>query len=140
MKIKYTLAAVSFLVLSSAFAQDDDKAFNKAIKKGDTYTVKKMVDSTPSIIHKTDKNGYTPLHNAAYHGQKLVADHLLANGADANAVQSKHGSTPLHSAASKKCNAGVVKSLINKGADQTKVDNYGKTPLEYATQCKKKNK
>lgn len=140
MKIKYTLLIAGLLTISSAFAQNDDKAFSKAVKKGDTYTVKKMVDSNPSVVHKTDKNGYTPLHNAAYHGQKLVADHLLASGADANAVQSKHGSTPLHSAASKKCNAGVVKSLISKGADQTKADNYGKTPLEYATQCKKKNK
>lgn len=99
-----------------------------------------MVDSNPSIVHKTDKKGYTPLHNAAYHGQKLVAYHLLASGADANAVQSKHGYTPLHSAVIKKCNAGVVKSLISKGADQTKVDSYVKTPLEYATQCKKKSK
>ena len=140
MKVKYTLLVAGLLTISSAFAQNDDAAFSKAVKGGDTHTVKKIVDSNPSIVHKTDKNGYTALHNAAYHGQKIVADHLLASGADANAAQSKHGSTPLHSAASKKCNAGVVKSLLNKGADQTKVDNYGKTPLEYATQCKKKNK
>ena len=140
MKVNYTLAIVGFLTFSSAFAQDNDQAFSKAIKKGDTYIVKKMVDRNPEIINEIDKNGYTPLHNAAYNRQKLVVDQLLASGADANVVQSKHGSTPLHSAASKKCNAGVIKSLIDKGADQTKVDNYGKTPLEYATQCKKKSK
>lgn len=28
------------LTISSAFAQNDDKAFSKAVKKGDTYTVK----------------------------------------------------------------------------------------------------
>ena len=42
--------------------------------------------------------GATPLHDAAYKGQLVVAEFLLANGADV-AAKNTEGWTPLHSAA-----------------------------------------
>jgi ankyrin repeat protein len=40
-------------------------------------------------------NGVTPLHLAAFNGNKDVAELLLANHADVNA-KDNHGWTPLH--------------------------------------------
>ena len=114
--------------------------FAKAIKKGNTDAVKQMTAENPSIISSIDPNGYTPLHNAAFYGRKQIVEHLIENGADINVTDSKNGFTPLHSAATKKCNVGVVQALLAKNADQTLKDKYGKTALEYATQCKKKIK
>jgi ankyrin repeat protein len=119
---------------------NQNKVFFKAIKKGDVATVKQICSENKVLINAEDKNGYTPLHNAAYYGQKQVVNELISQGANVNATDSKHGTTPLHSAASKKCNSDVVKALLDNGADQTKKDSYGKTPLEYASQCKGKFK
>ena len=44
-----------------------------------------------------DRNGKTPLREAAFGGQKEVAELLIANGAEVNA-KDKRGSTPLDSA------------------------------------------
>jgi ankyrin repeat protein len=152
MKKLRVFTAVCMLAMSTCVWADDmaqasadiqsgqNVKFFKAVKDGDVATVKQMASENNSLINSTDKNGYTPLHNAAYYGQKDVANELLAQGANINATNAKHGTTPLHSAASKKCNGVVVKSLLDKGADQTKKDTYGKTALEYASQCHKKHK
>ena len=45
-------------------------------------------------VNAKDKNGLTPLHEAAVNGHKEVAEILIANGADVNAKDAE-GKTPL---------------------------------------------
>ncbi len=74
--------------------------------------------------------GFTPLHYAALHGHKEVAEVLMANGADVNARDSS-GQTPLHFAVAggRKEIAGL---LVSKGADVNARNNSGETPLHLA--------
>ena len=80
-------------------------------------------------------NGWTPLHNTAWHGQKEVAELLIANGADVNAkgtVRTKVGGvTPLHIAADKG-HKEIAELLIAAGADVNAKDKGGESPLDWA--------
>jgi len=82
-----------------------------------------------------DKGGFTPLHWAAHHGHKEIAELLIANGADVNA-KNEGGFTPLHSAASLGYKE-IIELLIAKGADVnaevvSKTRYNGRTPLDEA--------
>lgn len=55
----------------------------------------RMLESDPSWIHKRDRLQQTPLHVAAYHGHRDVAEWLLRHGADVNAT-AYNDFTPLH--------------------------------------------
>lgn len=81
-------------------------------------------------INTTDQFGNTPLHDAAYKGQKDVVELLIARGLDIN-VKNLSGNTPLHTAASWNQMA-VAELLITKGADINAMDIGGATPLQYA--------
>ena len=77
-----------------------------------------------------DEDGATPLHLAARHNAKEVAEQLIAKGADVNAKDNT-GRTPLHDAAW--FNAiEVAEPLIAKGADVNAKDEDDKTPLGVA--------
>ncbi|XP_019854432.1 PREDICTED: transient receptor potential cation channel subfamily A member 1 homolog [Amphimedon queenslandica] len=84
----------------------------------------------------TDESGRTQLHRACKDGNSDEVDELLQNeGVDINATD-KDGCTPLHYAC-KAGNEGIVKRLIEKGADWSKISNDGRTSLHYA--CKAGN-
>ena len=65
------------------------------------------------------------------HGHKDVVRELLKRGSEPNAPTESDGSTPLHVAARRHFK-GVVQVLINGGADATKMDLDGNTPLFWA--------
>ena len=48
-------------------------------------------------MNAKNRGGYTPLHSAAYYGQKEVAELLIAEGANVN-VKRDNGETPLDAA------------------------------------------
>ncbi|HWB11959.1 MAG TPA: ankyrin repeat domain-containing protein [Pirellulales bacterium] len=83
----------------------------------------------------------TPLHctvggfqHAPAHGWREVAERLLHAGADINAGSPETGDpnwTPLHHAAWRNHIAAVY-WLLEHGADRTRVNKYGNTPLETA--------
>lgn len=103
------------------------------------------------LVLSKDKYGYTPLHWAALAGHKDVAELILANGADVNAISNKGripwregelngrkvvvlldsncGCAPLHIAALNG-HKDVVELLLAKGADVNA--NKGRTPLHSA--------
>jgi prolyl 4-hydroxylase len=56
-----------------------------AAQHGDMTTLRKLVDADKSIIHSTDANGWTPLHEGARAGNKEVVKFLFEKGADVNA-------------------------------------------------------
>jgi ankyrin repeat protein len=100
-----------------------------AAGKGDLEKVKILVSKDPKLMEaKTSRKGFTPLHYAAWEGQKEVAEFLVANGVDVD-IKSKGGITPLHHAKYE-----LAKFLIDKGADvnvNSKLDDY--TPLHFAS-------
>ena len=79
-------------------------------------------------LNISDKNGETPLHFAASHGNTRCIEWLIEQGADVGALDRKNR-TPLHSAAYK---GGSVELLIQHGADIHLTDSNGWLPLHFA--------
>ena len=82
-------------------------------------------------VNKKDEQGQTPLHHAAYGGQKEVTEVLLERGAKVNAKDDE-GWTPLH-LASKNGHAPLVDLLLAKRGQVNSRDKKGRTPLHHAT-------
>ena len=81
-------------------------------------------------------NGWTPLHGAARQGQKDVAESLIAQGADVNAIEfisnlNGEVKTPLHYAV-EAGHLDVAELLIVSGADVNAKSISGFTPLHLA--------
>ena len=75
-----------------------------------------------------DKDGWTPLHEAAMSNENpAVVQALLNAGADLNA-RTENGGTPLHWAAMSNENPAVVQALLNAGADLNARTENGGTP------------
>jgi ankyrin repeat protein len=89
------------------------------------------------LAGKVDINGQLflegmPLIAMAILGEKESAlSWVLEKGANSNAVALTKDYTPLMFAVTKN-NAGMVKMLLNKGANKSLKDAYGKTALDYA--------
>ena len=75
----------------------------------------------------------TPLHAAAVQGDRMIADLLIAKGADIEAVKEGSNTRSLHQAASFG-NADVVVLLLEKGAKVDVRNDLGSTPLLEAVQ------
>ena len=79
-------------------------------------------------------DGWTPLHLAAFFGNRDAASALLDAGAEVGAVsRNSLTNTPLHAAAAGK-HADVALLLLERGADPLTPDAGGYTPLEIARQ------
>ncbi|XP_023313430.1 ankyrin repeat and protein kinase domain-containing protein 1-like [Trichogramma pretiosum] len=87
-------------------------------------------------IDARDEDGNTPLHMAAYRGDKQLATILLKNGANPN-LANENSVTPLH-VLSEKNNLAMIKLFfkINDELNQfVKIDakdKFGQTPLQWA--------
>lgn len=76
-------------------------------------------------------DGTTPLLQAINGGNTVLAEELIAKGADVNAKQETSGLTPLHGAA-RQGQKGIVELLIGKGAKVNARDSSQDTPLYHA--------
>src|SRR5487761_2299708 len=74
-------ACVALALSSVAFCAP----IHDAARKGDVKKVKELLQTDPKLVSSKDKDGDTPLHVAALHGQVQVAQVLLDAGADVNA-------------------------------------------------------
>ncbi|GEM_PF-1703140 len=86
-----------------------------------------LVKVDPDLKNAKSKNGVTPLHPAAYHGNREIAQWLLDHGVDVNAKDIGDW-TPLHLAAFHG-RKEVAKLLLEKSANINAKDINGWTPL-----------
>ena len=70
------------------------KDLRTAATNGDLGSLRSYVSQKPEYIHRTDKNGWNPLHMAIRHGQSHIVEYLVEAGADYNS-QTKDGLLPL---------------------------------------------
>lgn len=93
---------------------------------GRLQAVKAAVVKNPKLINMHDpSNQMTVLHGAARFGTPDLILFFIQKGADVNAVE-YNKFTPLHDASS----GANAKMLIQHGADTTKKDAWGNTPLQ----------
>ena len=124
-----------------------------AAKAGDLERVKKIVQADREQVNATGEKLPTPLHVAAWWGQKAVAEFLIAKGADVNAkdkaellsaenrysdMGQRAGATPLH-LATYRGNAEMMELLIAKGAKVDAGDDGGWTALAWAARWTRKS-
>ena len=69
-----------------AGAKTEDHGIHTAVKEGDFDTVSRNLKEEPSLIHRIDSLGCTPLHLAARADRSDLAELLLDSGADPNAL------------------------------------------------------
>ena len=129
-----TIAAV--VLVGTAFADP----IHDAARNGDLAGVQAELDKGVDV-NEADINFYNlaPLHYAAIHGQKEIAELLIAAGADVSANTTTIG-TPLHLVAFEGHKENF-KLLIAEGADVNAIivsgQYQGKTPLDLAIQLKR---
>ena len=98
-------------------------------------------------VSAKDKDGETPLHEAARNQSPAVIAALVKAGAEVNArgigstlevvggrlkIVQKPAGTPLHDAAAHTKNPAVITALVAAGAEVNARDQYGQTPLHEA--------
>ncbi|HZU28132.1 MAG TPA: ankyrin repeat domain-containing protein [Bryobacteraceae bacterium] len=106
----------------------------EATVAGDRARVEQLLDSDRSLVRALTRDGWTPLHLAAFFGQKEVAEALIAHGADVNARSvNAMRNMPLHAAAAGRSNE-VVGVLLAHGADVNARQQGGWTALHAAAQ------
>jgi uncharacterized protein len=107
----------------------------EAAAAGRAEPVRASLRKDPSLIRAYSHDGFTLLHLAAFFGHRELAELLLAEGANINAVSKNQtfarNVTPLHSALASRRTA-VATLLIEKGADVNVRDAEGNTPLHSA--------
>jgi ankyrin repeat protein len=119
--------------VQDAHTQD---TIHRAADRGDRGAVEKFLAAGVDVNIKGDtiyEAAWTPLHHAAFHGQKSVAQVLLERGADVSA-KTQAGRTALHEAAWRG-NTDLAQLLIAKGADVNARSNPGLTPLDLAIEA-----
>ena len=98
---------------------------------GDLEAARSLLRGSLQILNDFSADGWSPLHLAVFFGQRAVAEHLLAQGADVHAV-SRNGMavTPLQSAlAGRHEDCAIL--LIEHGADVDGRPAGGWPPLLY---------
>ncbi|CAN0150269.1 unnamed protein product, partial [Ectocarpus fasciculatus] len=94
-----------------------------------------LVEAGANLEAKGGIDKKTPLHFAAGQGGNAAAIEALArHGADVHAQEKHSGRTPLHIAARNcqfECSWETVDALLKAGADETRLDYQGQTPLDF---------
>ena len=93
--------------------------------------VESILETEPSAVNSTDRDGYTPLHKACYNDNFALAQLLLKYKADPN-KRTEYQWTPLHSAC-KWNNAKLAALVLQHGANINARSEGDQTPLHITT-------
>ena len=91
-------------------------------------------DVTADLVNAFAHDGFTPLGLACFFGHADVAEYLLSTGAEVNvASRNRMRVMPIHSAVAGR-HIGIVKTLLEHGADVNAAQQDGFAPLHGAAQ------
>ena len=99
-------------------------------QEGHLSLVSCILDRAPILLNVHDKRGLTPLHVAAWAGNKKMVQRLLAEGANVNA-ETNWGETPLHHAVYFG-HTEVCELLLAAGAQSQHEDKMKRSPKSIA--------
>ena len=106
---------------------------HEASALGDLAALRACVEAHPDSVGTAGADGFTPLHLASFFGHAEAATLLLDKGADVRAWGSNAlRNQPLHAAIAGKRDPGVIRALLEHGADVNAVAGGGYTPLHLA--------
>ena len=91
------ISTITIVLLAGCRPQVPDLSIYDAIEDGDIEVVKQHFAAGTDLNSK-DKDGWTPLHEAASEGHKPIVEFLITEGADVN-EKNDDGETPLDAAA-----------------------------------------
>jgi cytohesin len=117
---------VEFLIRQGA-----TEDISAAAVTGHSEKIAELLKQDPTLVNARATDDKTPLHWAAFHGQRKVAELLLAEKADINALD-EGGFAPLHWAAMFNRSEVVEVLLANKANFKIKVAKFGWTPMRLA--------
>ena len=104
---------------------DREPEIHTAIRKRDLAEVNRLLAKDPRNANVTDRRGgHLPILLNAFHGNKAIAEALLAAGADIKA-KSRRGETVLFGAET----ADIAQFYVQKGAEVGAKDKNGQTAL-----------
>ena len=107
-----------------------------SIEDGDKAEFDECLSRTPDCVRETNKNGWTPLHQAAFSGQLEMLNALLKAGAKLDETD-HDGDTAVHYAAVQG-ELPCVEALAAAGAKLDVKDSDGETPVDVAVKSVKK--
>ncbi len=122
---------ISFVLACVGVFTGCGTSLHDAARWGDAALVTEILNvdaATKSrLVNARDRNGNTPLHEAAANGKVDTLRLLIEAGADLNA-RDNTGMTPLHAAAMWD-RRETIEALIDAGADMEALDDFGDTPF-----------
>ena len=107
---------------------------HQAVFQNDFSAVQRLLQEGHSIEEETD-DGQTVLHIAAECGLEEMCRFVIKHGVKANALDN-FGGTALHAASACQSGVGVIRVLIESGADAQLKDAAGMTPGALAEKYK----
>lgn len=130
LEIAKTPEAKNILRKYGAWVEADLPYIRKAVQSGNVKVTAAILDKAPGLVNATDKDAATPLHIAAFQGNRELVDLLVQRGASVNAMGKKRESA-LH-LATLKGSTEIAQTLIAHGADINARGQKGETPLHFA--------